>query len=516
MTTKRKPRTRTTSNEISWPTVVKPAPARRQWRCSRACRAHVTAFPAGVLAVARSVLHQGDSSISAPLAELGLQPVSAVVASSVNAQTGVCCGFFLQAVASSGLKPLATFAEVSARLAASHDATARRHGFVALLRILDADTNASSEACWRVCEAIVSSDIDEPPLRPGREPVLALACRCLSRMAAGTDRLQPLVSCVQRAESLRSRSPVHVRRRVSRAGLRRINRKAPPPRRRVGRDARFKCSWQGVLKCARAYPDEADEDVVDPARAADAACAVLAALVAPNWKDDAPKKRDAQCNSASKVSVDERVLDAAFQPALQSLQASCFRSISAPASLRILELVVCSCAHPSLASAVVGVLQDVCSRVRAPSLRCALSNAFKCCLRLPGEAVDRCLFLLCQVQLTKPTSSDESEDDAAALKACARLFSTDLRRECLGIVLRAQRDGVLPSARVVDVARLVRTRYPPSELAADVRAALGLVVAEKGPDVAGDLARAVRDEKKFRKAAMVMGGEAEGVIRCGS
>ena len=90
--------------------------------------------PAGVLAVARSVLHQGDSSISAPLAELGLQPVSAVVASAVNAQTGVCCGLFLQAVASSGLKPLSTFAEVAARLASSHDATARRHGFVALAR----------------------------------------------------------------------------------------------------------------------------------------------------------------------------------------------------------------------------------------------------------------------------------------------------------------------------------------------------------------------------------------------
>jgi hypothetical protein len=238
---------------------------------------------------------------------------------------------------------------------------------------------------------------------------------------------------------------------------------------------------------------------------------VLAALVAPNWKDDAPKKRDAQANSASKVSIDEQVLNAAFQPALQSLQQASFRSVAAPASLRILELVVCSCAHPSLASAVVGVLQDVCSRVRAPSLRCALSHAFKCCLRLPGEAVDRCLFLLCQVQLSRETSSDASEDDAAALKACARLFSTSLRRDGLALVLRAQRDGVLPSARVVDVSRLVRTKYPPSELAADVRAALGLVVAEKGPDVAGDLARAVRDEKKFKKLLKAMvGGKRKG------
>ena len=96
-----------------------------------ACRGNVAAFPAGVLAVARSVLHQGDSSISAPLAELGLQPVSAVVASSVNAQTGVCCGLFLQAVASSGLKPLPTFAEVAARLASSHDP--RRGGTASLL-----------------------------------------------------------------------------------------------------------------------------------------------------------------------------------------------------------------------------------------------------------------------------------------------------------------------------------------------------------------------------------------------
>merc|ERR1712091_396442 len=93
-----------------------------------ACRASLAAFPAGVLAVARSVLHQGDSSISAPLAELGLQPVSQVVSSNVDAQTGVCCGLFLQAVASSGLKPLAAFAEVSARLAASHDPVSRRHG----------------------------------------------------------------------------------------------------------------------------------------------------------------------------------------------------------------------------------------------------------------------------------------------------------------------------------------------------------------------------------------------------
>ena len=154
----------------------------------------------------------------------------------------------------------------------------------------------------------------------------------------------------------------------------------------------------------------------------------------------------------------------------------------------------------------------MCSRVRAPSLRCAVANALKCCLRLPGEAVDRCLFLLCQVQLTKPTASDESEDDAAALKACARLFSTDLRRDGLARVLRAQRDGVLPSARVVDVARLVRTRYPPSELAADVRAALGLVVAEKkGPDVAGDLAAAIRDEKKIKKQLKAkVGGKRKG------
>ena len=421
----------------------------------------------------------------------------------------------MQAVASSGLKPLSTFAEVAARLASSHDPTSRRHGFVALLRILDADTNASSEACWRVCEAIVSSDIDEPPLRPGREPVLALACRCLARMARNTDRLQPLlVSCVQRAEACSPEAPCKFA--AAYLGLACVVATARPllladvsAATRVSSVA-----GNGVLKCARAYPDEADEDVVDPARAADAACAVLAALVAPNWKDDAPKKRDAQCNSAAKGSVDERVLDAAFQPALQSLQASAgaFRSVAAPASLRILELVVCSCAHPSLASAVVGVLQDVCSRVRAPSLRCALSNAFKCCLRLPvSDSVDRCLFLLCQVQLTKPTASDASEDDAAALKACARLFSTELRRDCLGIVLRAQRDGVLPSARVVDVARLVRTRYPPSELAADVRAALGLVVAEKGPDVAGDLAHAVRDEKKFKKLLKAMvGGKRKG------
>jgi len=331
-------------------------------------------------------------------------------------------------------------------------------------------------------------------------------------MAAGTDRLQPLlVSCVQRAESCSPSNPCKFA--AAYLGLACVVATARPllladvsAATRVSSVA-----GNGVLKCARAYPGDADEDVIEPARAADAACAVLAALVAPNWKDDAPKKRDAQCNSASKVSVDEQVLSAAFQPALQSLQQASFRSVSAPASLRILELVVCACAHPSLASAVVGVLQDVCSRVCAPSLRCALSHAFKCCLRLPGEAVDRCLFLLCQVQLTRTTSSDESEDDAAALKACARLFSTSLRRDGLALVLRAQRDGVLPSARVVDVARLVRTRYPPSELAADVRAALGLVVAEKGPDVAGDLARAVRDEKKFKKLLKAMvGGKRKG------
>ena len=220
-------------------------------------------------------------------------------------------------------------------------------------------------------------------------------------MAAGTDRLQPLlVSCVQRAESCAPEAPCKFA--AAYLGLACVVSTARPllladvsAATRVSSVA-----GNGVLKCARAYPDEADEDVVDPARAADAACAVLAALVAPNWKDDAPKKRDAHVTAPG--SVDERVLDAAFQPALQSLQASAgaFRAVAAPASLRILELVVCSCAHPSLASAVVGMLQEMCSRVRAPSLRCALSNAFKCCLRLPGEAVDRCLFLLCQVQLT--------------------------------------------------------------------------------------------------------------------
>ena len=96
-----------------------------------------------------------------------------------------------------------------------------------------------------------------------------------------------------------------------------------------------------------------------------------------------------------------------------------------------------------LASAVVGVLNEMCS-VRAPSLRCALSSALKCCLRLPG-AVDRCLFLLCRVQLTKPTASDSSEDDAAALKACARLFSTNLRRDSLGSASCSAARPVLPS-----------------------------------------------------------------------
>ena len=50
-----------------------------------------------------------------------------------------------------------------------------------------------------------------------------------------------------------------------------------------------------------------------------------------------------------------------------------------------------------------------------------------------------------------------------------------------------------------------------SELAADVRAALGLVVAERGPDVAGDLAAAIRDEKKFKKLLKAMvGGKRKG------
>ena len=164
---------------------------------------------------------------------------------------------------------------------------------------------------------------------------------------------------------------------------------------------------------------------MDPARAADAACSVLAALVAPNWKDDAPEKRDAQCNSAAAVSVDERVLDAAFQPALQSLRASCFRSISAPASLRILELVVCSCTRRSLRPLLVCCRTCVaaCGRRHCDAL-CQMRSSAACgCL---SDSVDRCLFLLCQVQLSKPTSSDESEDDAAAQSLRAALLD-DLR-----------------------------------------------------------------------------------------
>ena len=121
--------------------------------------------------------------------------------------------------------------------------------------------------------------------------MLALACRCLSRMAAGTDRLQPLlVSCVQRAESCSPEAPCKFA--AAYLGLACVVSTArPPPRRRQPRRTFPRVAGEGVLKCARAYPDEADEDIVDPARAADAACAVLA-LVAPNWKDDAPKKRD--------------------------------------------------------------------------------------------------------------------------------------------------------------------------------------------------------------------------------
>ena len=51
--------------------------------------------PAGVLAVARSVLHQGDSSISAPLAELGLQPRFCCCGVATSApRPAICCGLF--------------------------------------------------------------------------------------------------------------------------------------------------------------------------------------------------------------------------------------------------------------------------------------------------------------------------------------------------------------------------------------------------------------------------------------
>ena len=65
--------------------------------------------------------------------------------------------------------------------------------------------NASSEACWRVCEAIVSSDIDEPQNRAASLCSLWRVAVYHARMWPGTDRLQPLlVSCVQRAEKLLS------------------------------------------------------------------------------------------------------------------------------------------------------------------------------------------------------------------------------------------------------------------------------------------------------------------------
>ena len=501
----------------------------------QACRDNVAAYPAGVLSVARAVLLLSASPLRAPLAELGLGPVVQAVASVVDAQTGVCCGLFLQAVASSKLRPLAAFAEASARLAAARHPTARRHGFVALMRLLDADPTSSSEAAWRVAEHIVSSDIGEPPLRAGREPVLALACRCLARMAHGTDRVQPLlVSCVQRAEACDALDPckfaaAHLALACVVATARPLLLNDLSAATRVAGVA-----GAGVLRTAQAYPAALDEDVADPARAADAACAVLAALVAPNWKDDAPKKRDGQATSAEACRgvLHEEVLHAAFEPALLGLQVSsgAFRAASAPAALRFLELVVSAApdrCFAGLSSSVVGALQEVARGqmvLCAPALRGAVGVALRVCLRLMrGKCghVERCALLLCQVQLTRPTASEWSEDMAtedisATLKVSATLFATALRQNSLSLVLRAQRDGVLPSACVVEVARLVRTRYPVVFLAADVRVALELVTTEKkgphgGVDAAADLAAAAKDEKKFKKLLKAMvGGKRKG------
>ena len=56
--------------------------------------------------------------------------------------------------------------------------------------------------------------------------------------------------------------------------------------------------------------------------------------------------------------------------------------------------------------------------------------------------------------LTRPTASGRADDDAAALALAGDVFASgiapEMRRETLALVLLAQRDAILPSARVVD------------------------------------------------------------------
>ena len=94
-----------------------------------------------------------------------------------------------------------------------------------------------------------------------------------------------------------------------------------------------------------------------------------------------------------------------------------------------------------------------------------------------------------------------------------------MRRETLALVLLAQRDAILPSARVVDVAALVRRRYPRDALGPDLRQVLGRGAPPPPPppgrDVVGEAAAAIfhaaGDEKLFKKLLKsALGGKRKG------
>ena len=82
-------------------------------------------------------------------------------------------------------------------------------------------------------------------------------------MAVGTDRLQPLlVSCVQRAEACAPEAPCKFA--AAYLGLACVVSTARPLLLADASAATHvsRVAGEGVLKCARAYPGDADEDVI--------------------------------------------------------------------------------------------------------------------------------------------------------------------------------------------------------------------------------------------------------------
>ena len=182
------------------------------------------------------------------------------------------------------------------------------------------------------------------------------------------------------------------------AGLRRINRKAPPPD--VSRDAASTSSWQGVLGA----PELSDEGIYagTPARVADAAAVGARRRICPS----APKT--GRRVTAPRQLVDERVLD---RPSSRPRKVCRRRSVvSARWTIEL-----CRSSPVCRRFRRVGVAGRVaaCGRRHGDALA-------KCCCPRPRRAVDRCLL---PAKCNSPGTASTIEDDAAAL-ACAG-FPTD-------------------------------------------------------------------------------------------